>query len=63
MEQRISNKFNEKLDEGIGRLEKMMLEMNQNRRRVSPESNHGGSRVSPHSNRERSIDNDHRSMS
>ena len=58
MEQRINENFSEKLNEGIGRLEKMMLEMNQNRRRVSPESNHGGSRVSPHSNRDRSIEND-----
>ena len=37
IEQRISDKFNEKFDEGIGRLERMMLEMNQSRRRVSPE--------------------------
>ena len=42
MEQRINENFNEKLNEGIGRIEKIMLEMNQNRRRVSPESNHGG---------------------
>ena len=47
MEQRISNKFNEKLDEGIGRLEKLMMDMNQGQRRRSPISNHGGNRVSP----------------
>src|SRR5574338_70000 len=58
MEQRINENFSEKLNEGIGRLEKLMTEMNQNRRRVSPESNHGGSRVSPHSNRDRSVEND-----
>src|SRR5574338_239806 len=62
MEQRINENFNEKLNEGIGRLERMMLEMSQNQRRVSPESSHGRSRVSPHSNRERSVDSDHRSV-
>ena len=41
MEQRINENFSEKLNEGIGRLERLMTEMNQNRRRVSPESNHG----------------------
>ena len=41
MEQRI----NEKFDEGIGKLEKLMNDLNQRRR--SPNSNHGGNRVSP----------------
>lgn len=43
MEQRI----NEKFDEGIGKLEKLMNDLNQNQRRRSPISNHGGNRVSP----------------
>ena len=43
MEQRI----NEKFDEGIGKLEKLMIDMNQGQRRRSPISNHGGNRVSP----------------
>ena len=43
MEQRI----NEKFDEGIGKLEKLMNDMNQSQRRRSPISNHGGNRVSP----------------
>ena len=59
MEQRINENFNEKLTEGIGRLERMMMDINQNQRRVSPESNHGGSRASLHSNQGRS---EHRSV-
>lgn len=43
MEQRI----NEKFDEGIGKLEKLMIDMNQSQRRRSPISDHGGNRVSP----------------
>ena len=43
MEQRI----NEKFDEGIGKLEKSMNDLNQSQRRRSPISNHGGNRVSP----------------
>ena len=43
MEQRI----NEKFDEGIGKLEKLMNDLNQTQRRRSPNSNHGGNRVSP----------------
>ena len=43
MEQRI----NEKFDEGTGKLEKLMIDMNQTQRRRSPISNHGGDRVSP----------------
>ena len=60
MEKRINESFTEKLNEGIGRLERMMLEMNQSRRRVSPESSHGRSRASIHSDRERR--EDHRSI-
>ena len=62
MEQRINESFTEKLNEGIGRLERMMLEMNQSRRRISPESNRGGSRVSSHSERERRGSQEHRSV-
>ena len=62
MEQRINESFTEKLNDGIGRLERMMLEMNQNRRRVSPESSHGRSRVSTHSDRETREDHDRRSV-
>ena len=62
MEQRINESFNEKLNKGIGRLERMMLEMNQSRRRVSPESSHGGNRVSPQSDRERRGDHDRRNV-
>ena len=43
MEQRI----NEKFDEGIGKLEKLMNDLNQTQRRRSPNSNHGGNRVLP----------------
>ena len=43
MEQRI----NEKFDEGIEKLEKLMNDLNQTQRRRSPNSNHGGNRVSP----------------
>ena len=43
MEQRI----NEKFDEGIGKLEKLMNDLNRTQRRRSPNSNHGGNRVSP----------------
>ena len=46
MEQRINEKFNEE-SEKLDRIERMMEELNQNRRRVSPESSHGGNRVSP----------------
>ena len=35
------------LDEGIGRLEKLMIDMNKSQRRRSLVSNHGGNRVSP----------------
>ena len=66
MEQRI----NEKFDEGIGRLERMMIEMHQNRKRASPGSNHDEERVSHHSDRSdhgdqrsggrRSVDRDRR---
>ena len=62
MEQRINESFTEKLNEGIGRLERMMLEMNPSQRRVSPESSHGGNRVSPHSDRERREDHDRRNV-
>ena len=58
MEQRINENFNEKLNEGIGQLERMMYEMNQSRRRVSPESSHGGNRVSPPLDQERREDHD-----
>ena len=58
MEQRM----HEKIDEGIGRLEKLMIDMNQSRRRNSPESIHGGSRISPHSDRERRESQDHRNV-
>ena len=46
MEQRINEKFNEE-SEKLDRIERMMAELNQNRRRVSPESSHGGNRISP----------------
>ena len=49
MQQRLNDSFNERLNEGIGRLEKMMMEMNQNRRRGSPESIHQEERRSRHS--------------
>ena len=39
--------INEKFDEGIGKLEKLMNDLNQSQRRRSPISNHGGNRVSP----------------
>ena len=52
MEQRINDNFNVRLNEGIGRLEKMMLEMNQNRRRGSPESIHHEERRLRHSERD-----------
>ena len=58
MEQRM----HEKIDEGIGRLDKLMIDMNQSRRRNSPESIRGGSRVSQHSDRERRESQDHRSV-
>ena len=58
MEQRM----HEKIDEGIGRLEKLMIDMNQSRRRNSPESIRGGSRVSHHSDRARRESQDHQSV-
>ena len=39
--------INEKFDEGIGKLEKLMNDLNQSQRKRSPVSNHGGNRVSP----------------
>ena len=39
--------INEKFDEGIGKLEKLMNDMNQSQRRRSRVSNHEGNRVSP----------------
>ena len=62
MEQRLNVNFNERLNEGIGRLEKMMLEMNQNRRRGSPESSHHGERMSRHSEREERNDRERSSV-
>jgi len=54
MEQRINEKFSEEIEK-LDRLEKLMLDMNQDRRRVLPVSNQGGRRSSP-SNSERRRD-------
>jgi len=43
----METRLNEKFDEGIDRLERLMLDMNQNQRRTSPISNRERDRVSP----------------
>ena len=60
--QQMGQRINDKFEEGIGKLERMMLEMNQSRRRSPIQNQRGNSvsssaserrRISPQSDRER----------
>ena len=62
MEQRIRDRFDERCNASFNRMEKMLAEWNQNRRRGSPESSHHGERMSRHSERDERNDRERGSV-